>query len=690
MLTINEINHIISGDLKDAYGKENNPINDFETMYRFVSNQETAYISANPETWWRQLGRDKSAPHGNYFIDKENPNIGLIITEIYIPDLKYKTPQIIVEDTVDSLKKLAIHIRNEYKNPIISITGSMGKSSTRILLRTMLNGYTALQNRGNNNIRAAIYANMCKLIKNQQFAILETSLNAINHRGNSAIDLKPDIAVVTGIGAAHFSTFKSIKDIALLKSRIFDGLSENGIAIINKDTLYSELLIEKAYNNTKKVFTYSMTDDSADLTIQHIEYLKGKTLVKAVIDETEYEYEIHTISEGMVSNSLAVIVCLHILNIDFHPEYFQNFKPFIRVLNMKEVKTPTHTLTLLDDTHNASLPAMVNAIKAFNTQAKYFSGNKIIAIGKINDLGHKSKEVHEELIPILENSKADYILCLDDELGSVVKKIKNKNITWYPNSDLLKEDLKYLLNEDSFVLLKSSAGGTEFPKIARELPDELKKYPKSKSTLPLFNYMSSKGKSYLIIDNDSNDVIEQQNILNSQTIEGIGPLINFIYSSDFPTDNIKVKMKNWASNDSQYYEGYETDLQSLIKMMARSPHPSLTYELSSILFPKSGQRDSYQNAIISELQLNNSVAINLTGRFMRKQRQSFSVNDLLKIYKVYKFELFKYSNSFIIGRTYYSGFIRGESRTILFTSFKNLSEVKNILAQYDCEVNYED
>lgn len=689
MLTINEINTIIGGQLKDASGRENNPINDFETMYRFVKSKQTAYISANAETWWKQLGRDRNAPQGNDFIDKNNPDIGLIITETYVEDLKHRTPQIIVEDSVDALKRLANHIRDSYKNPVIAITGSMGKSSTRILLSTLLKDYTVLQNRGNNNIRAAIYANMCKLIKNQQFAVLETSLNAINHRGNSALDLKPDIAIMTGIGAAHFSTFKSIEEIALLKSRIFQGLSKKGIAIINKDTLFSDLLIEKAKENTSNVFTYSINDSSADIVITNLEYLKGKTKIKAIIEDTEYEYEINSISEGMVSNSLAVILALNKLNLPFHPEYFNKFKPFVRVLNMKEIQTPKHKVTLLDDTHNASLPAMINAIKAFNSQTKYFNGNKIIAIGKINDLGHKSKEVHHELIPILENSNADYILCLDDDLGEVVAKVKNKNITWYPNIHLLKEDLKYLLNEDSFALLKSSSGGTEFPRVARELPEELLKYRKEKNDLPLFNYMSTLGKSYLILDNDTNKIIDQKNSEYSQTIEGIGPMINYLKAVSQNIENQTIQLKKWPSNDEKYFEGYETDILTLIKSMTMSPHPSLIYELSSILFPKYGERDNFQNELISKLGLNNSVAINLTGRFMRKQRQSFTVEDLLKIYECYKYKLFNYNNSFVIGRTYFSGYIRGNTRTIIFTSYKNISDVKDILNKFDKEASYD-
>lgn len=79
--------------------------------------------------------------------------------------------------------------------------------------------------------------------------------------------------------------------------------------------------------------------------------------------------------------------------------------------------------------------------KLFDTQTEFFKGNKIIALGKINDLGHKSRDTHQELIPYLSNSNADYILCLDDDLRPVVNKIKNKHITYYPNKELMINDL---------------------------------------------------------------------------------------------------------------------------------------------------------------------------------------------------------------------------------------------------------
>ncbi|MCE5090699.1 Mur ligase family protein [Staphylococcus devriesei] len=681
MLTIEDINNIIGGNLVDAKNKESNEINDFETIYRFVKSKKTAYFSPNRETWAKELGRNKNALDGNELVDKEHVEIGLIITEKYISDLKYKTPQIIVKDSIKAFKSLAIYIRSQYKNPLIAITGSMGKSSTRMIITSLLKDYKVLENRGNNNVRAAIYTNMLKLIKNPDYAVIETSMNAINYLENTAVYLKPDIAIITGIGEAHFSTFKSIEDIAKIKSRIFEGLSKNGIAIINNDTLFADYLVDRAKLNTSNVFTYSINIDSkADFIINEIIYGKGHIEINLEDENGEVDnYRVNTISEGMVANTLASILTLRKLNIPIKKELLENFRPFSKVLAIKNIKTKSHELTLLDDTHNASLPAMVNAIRAFNSQAEFYAGNKIIAIGKINDLGHKSTEIHLRLINELEKSKADYILCKDPELKTVVNKIKNKKATWYPNKELLINDLKYLCNKDSFTLLKSSSGGTDFPELAKNLPNVLQNFKLENSTSDIFEKVSELGQSYIKINNNSGKIIESFNKEYSQTIEGLGPLIYYLKAIDNNEKNRNIFMKNWPTNNKKLdlYEGKEISLFNLLKSMTNSPHASKIYELANELFQNHTDRKTYINTLIERFNLSTSIATNLTGRFRSKERQSFSIEDLYKIYNEYKYDLFKFNNLFIIGIKYKSGFIRGESETIIFTSYKNIDQLKN-------------
>ncbi|MEJ7479602.1 Mur ligase family protein [Staphylococcus pasteuri] len=687
MLTIKDISTIIEGSLYDVEPNElNKEINDFETIYSFVKSKNTAYFSPNKETWWKELGRSKNAPDGNDLIDKSNENIGLIITEKYVENMEHKIPQLIVHDSVKAIKKLATYIRNQYKNPVIAITGSMGKSSTRMLTSSLLQDYNVLENRGNNNIRAAIYANMLKLIKNPDFAVIETSLNAINHRENTALYLKPDIAVITGIGAAHYSTFKSIHEIAELKARIFAGLNKNGIAIINGDTMFLDYLKQQALQFTENVQTYSIDNTKpSNLAPSYINYLKGAIQIGIENNHDINEYQINTISDGMISNTLGALLIMKNLNVPINPKHLYDFKPFSKILKMKKVITKSHQLTLIDDTHNTSLPAMINAIKAFDSQTQFFSGNKIIAIGKINDLGHKSKEIHQELIPYLTNSNADHILCLDDDLRPVVNKINNKNITWYPNKELMINDLKYLCNSDSITLLKSSSGGTEFPEIAKTLPHILKRM-NLQNEEELFSSISKAGKSYIIVDNVTSKIEHEYNTENSMTVEGMGPLLYYMNAIDENAQNEELELQEWVTNNSTFFKGKKVNVFSLLSSMTKGPHPSETYELVDYLFENFANRKKYTNFAINKFNLSNSIAINLTGRFRVKERQSFTVGDLFNIYKNYKYSLFKFNNYFLIGLKYKSGFIRGDNKTIIFTSFANENEAKEILFHYTGDV----
>ena len=122
-------------------------------------------------------------------------------------------------------------------------------------------------------------------------------------------------------------------------------------------------MIDKAHENTNNVLTYSINKESkANLTVDDIKYNKGSIELSINNQNNNNEsYRLNTISEGMVSNTLASILTVKSLNLSVK-RITKNFKPFSKILAFKEIHAKTHKLTLIDDTHNASLPAMINAI----------------------------------------------------------------------------------------------------------------------------------------------------------------------------------------------------------------------------------------------------------------------------------------------------------------------------------------
>ncbi|MFS2235903.1 hypothetical protein [Staphylococcus hominis] len=309
---------------------------------------------------------------------------------------------------------------------------------------------------------------------------------------------------------------------------------------------------------------------------------------------------------------------------------------------------------------------------------------------KVDHLGSEIDQLIESSTHFLQNMLLDngkyiygYFPHFDNEIGFY-------NILRHSSSTYaLIEGLAYLgeslqpvekANEDSLTLLKSSVTGTDFPEIAKSLPNILRRNDVEFDFDNLFEKLSQVGESYIRVNNDTGQIIEEFNSDMSQTIEGMGPLIYYLKAIDEKLENRKINMKSWSTNSSKtgYVEGREIYTYTLLKNMTNSPHPSEIYELANELFENHVDRKKYTKYLIEKLKLSSSIATNLTGRFRIKDRQSYTVKDLYQIYKYYKYDLFKFNNSFILGLKYKSGFIRGEKETIIFTSYQDpKSDFKN-------------
>lgn len=541
MYTIKAIANILNKPIINKINIDNKQINDFEYQAKYIIGINTAFISISKQTWAKWLGKEATIIEGNQQIKNCTHVPGLIITDEFISEYDNSVPQIVVEDAIEAMQILGNYFRLKFNQPVIAVTGSMGKSSTRIMIGESLNYYKVLQNRGNANTRVPVLLNLCKLIKNSGFAVFEISINGLNNKGNLSLSVKPDIAIVTGIGEAHLSTIKGTKDIAHFKARIFEGQNKNNSAIINGDTKHVDILTNKAHQYVNNINTYSRYGNPNINIVEN----KGYTTIELKDNHAVTSFTLNTISDGMISNVLATISVLQTLNVDVKAciNNFENFKPFKKVLEMKIIKTPNLNTTLLDDTHNASLSAMINAIEAFNKQARFFKGHKIIVLDKISDLAKESEKLHLQLVTQLEQSNSDYILCLDNEMRKVVNRVRNKNITWYTDAERLLNDLQFLINEDGLTLLKSSVTGTDLPKIATRLFHRLQRSQVNYQKQIFFKQFPI-NRSHMYI-NYCNQVEYSMNKNISSSIEGLTPLIYYIYSQQRKISIDKVVLNSW-------------------------------------------------------------------------------------------------------------------------------------------------
>ena len=146
---------------------------------------------------------------------------------------------ILVKNTYKALDKLAEFSRKRTKAKIIALTGSVGKTGTKEMLKLAFStqGKT-FANSGNLNNHIGLPLSLSNLEADCEYAIFEMGMNHLNEITHLSKIARPHVAIITNVGPVHIEFFKNEQEIALAKSEIFAGLEENGVAILNADNIH--------------------------------------------------------------------------------------------------------------------------------------------------------------------------------------------------------------------------------------------------------------------------------------------------------------------------------------------------------------------------------------------------------------------------------------------------------------------
>lgn len=457
-------------------------VTNFEYTASGLNHTDTShigFIAFTEKRFAESLGVKRSWPDGNNVVKRNPEKFEVLITETPIEELKDQLPQFIVPDTWKFMYQVGNYLRNNTDIPLIAITGSVGKTSTRMMIEHLLReDYSVLANRANHNTRFAIPLYMTRMVQSPDLVNLEVSLNALNNRdiGPQTLFIKPTISVLTSISYAHMSTMTDLNGLAELKANVFKGLEKEGIAIINRDIQQEqyELAVQAAKEQTDHILTYSMWDTNADLHLLAMKELKNFTEVTISYKSNYYTYYLSLSSPGMVENSLAAILVLGTMGVDID-RYLPRFSTFQSLPNVMERRRgyiDQKKVEIFDDTHNAAIPSMINAIKSFTNKVPYYNGKKLLVLGQVADLGRYSKELHESLIPYINNSGADMLLAYGEAMKEVVVNTSIPSI-WYEDLNSYLSAIREQITENSLIQLKGSASGSDYKKISGLLKELL-------------------------------------------------------------------------------------------------------------------------------------------------------------------------------------------------------------------------
>ena len=386
---------------------------------------------------------------------------GIKITDEELKQLNDKTI-IEVADSLEAFGDIAAYKRELYDIPVVQITGSVGKTSTRdIVANVVRTQYNTLQTEGNQNNAVGLPTTLLKL-KDHEAVVVESGMNHLGEIRYLGKIAKPTIAVITNIGTAHIGFLGSRENILKAKLEILENLKPTGYIVINND---NDMLNKWAKEDTKyKKYTFGI-EEEADIMAYNIQINKDNSIYNVKINNKEYTVKVPISGKHFVYNSLCAIAVGNLLKIT--PEnIIKGIETFSLTKNRMEVAKLKDNVTVINDAYNASYDSMKAAIEYLQN----LPGNRKLAVlGDMFELGKFAEEIHRKVGIEVFTHKVDVLVTV----GELAKYIAEEaEYLGMPRENIIvldttKEAIDYLnknLLKDDVVLLKA-AHGMDFAKI---------------------------------------------------------------------------------------------------------------------------------------------------------------------------------------------------------------------------------
>ena len=381
-------------------------------------------------------------------------------------------PYIRVESTLGAMKKLAAYYRRSLDIKVVGITGSVGKTSTKEMIASVLSQkYNVLKTEGNFNNEIGLPLTIFKIREQHEVAVLEMGISEFGEMHRLAEMAYPDICVITNIGLCHLENLLTRDGILKAKTESFEHLTPEGTAVLNGD---DDKLSTKKEVNGKPVIFYGVGADSAfdikkDIYATDIENhgLEGMC-AKIHTPQGDFDAKISIPGEHNVYNALAgTAVGLQLgLSIREIAQGIASVQTIAGRTNLLHVKG----MTVIDDCYNANPVSMKASIDVL----AHTSGRRIAVLGDMGELGAEEKELHRSIGKAVAASGIDALFCagtLAEEYASEAKANPECEVHYKKTREEMTEELLAYVKEGDTVLVKASHF-MEFPEVVEALTKE--------------------------------------------------------------------------------------------------------------------------------------------------------------------------------------------------------------------------
>lgn len=312
-----------------------------------------------------------------------------------------------VDDTLKAMQKLGVYYKSLHKIPVVSVTGSVGKTTTREMVAAALSaGFNVFKTSKNFNSNIGLPVTLSEIKSSDEIAVLELGISDFGEMDELTAMAQPDAAIVTNIGVAHIAQFKTRENICMEKLAVTKGLKENGTLILNGD---DDMLKKHGREFFSNVIYYGLGEDN-DVTAENIIYEDGHSRFDAKINGSIIKVDLPVMGQHMVMNALAALCAADCFGVDLTmaAEALSNFGGF----NNRQQIYELDGVTIIDDTYNASPDSMRAAISVLESIKA--NGRKIAVLADMLELGENSPTYHEEIGNFAAKHNIDKLVTVGD------------------------------------------------------------------------------------------------------------------------------------------------------------------------------------------------------------------------------------------------------------------------------------
>lgn len=378
-----------------------------------------------------------------------------------------------VKDTLKALQDFACYYRNCFQIPVIGITGSVGKTTTKEMVSAALETkYNVLKTAGNKNSQVGVPLTIFGLEEEHEAAVIEMGISEEGEMHKLARMVRPDFAVITNIGVSHIAQLKSRENICKEKMCIID-YSSSKLFINGDDNLLSEIkMFKKASQNSCNIVLNSETEESlgkldvlsygtgkeCDYRAENIVLKKGRTYFDMICKGETVHMEIAAAGQHNVQNALAAAAVAEAFNIS----------PAMAAEGLKKYSPPAMRgqiyekdgIQIIDDTYNASPDSMksgIGVLLSLENRKRRFA-----VLADVLELGEMSCKLHYEIGEYIAKTALEELVTIGQEAEAIAAAVKeeNENITvhsYLSNSEAVTY-LKQAVKPGDAVLIKGSRG----------------------------------------------------------------------------------------------------------------------------------------------------------------------------------------------------------------------------------------